>query len=145
MKTLIALIGIVTVAILAPSAMSSRGVDRGMVTVHSSKYGRILFEGRGFALYAFTRDPRDRSVCRGACAAAWPPYVVRTPPRADAGVESSLLGTVRRSDGRLQVTYARRPLYYYVGDRAPRQILCQNVSEFGGLWLVVHPKGRPVR
>jgi predicted lipoprotein with Yx(FWY)xxD motif len=145
MKTLITLISIVTVAALAPSAMSSHSADRGMVTTQSSRFGRVLFDGRGFALYAFTKDPRRRSVCTGACAAAWPPYLVRSAPRAAAGVKRTLLGTTRRADGRLQVTYNGRPLYYYVGDRAPRQILCQNVSEFGGLWLVVRPNGTLVR
>ena len=48
-------------------------------------------------------------------------------------------------DGSRQATYAGRPLYYYVGDRKPSQILCQNVSEFGGLWLVVRPSGTLVR
>jgi predicted lipoprotein with Yx(FWY)xxD motif len=148
MKTLVALISIATVAILAPVAMSSHGstaVDRGTVSVHSSRFGRILFDGRGFALYAFTKDLRGRSVCSSACAVAWPPYIVKSPPRAAAGVKSSLLGTTRRSDGRRQVTYGGRPLYYYVGDRSARQILCQNVFEFGGLWLVVRPTGTLVR
>src|SRR6266508_5751686 len=88
------------------------------LTVHSSGFGQILFDGRGFALYAFTRDPRGRSACSGACAKAWPPYIVRSAPRAGAGIKRSLLGTTRRADGRLQVTFAGRPLYYYVGDRA---------------------------
>jgi predicted lipoprotein with Yx(FWY)xxD motif len=145
MKTLITLISIVTVAVLAPSAMSSHSADRGTVTVNSSRFGKILFDGRGFALYAFTKDPRGRSVCSGACAKVWPPYIVRGAPRADAGLKRSLVGTTRRADGRLQGTFAGHPLYYYVGDRAPRQILCQNVSEFGGLWLVVRPTGTPVR
>jgi predicted lipoprotein with Yx(FWY)xxD motif len=145
MKTLLVLFAILTVAVLAPVAMSSQDVDRGTVSTHSSRFGRILFDGRGFALYAFTKDPRGRSVCTGACAAAWPPYIVRTAPRAGAGLKGSLLRTTRRADGRLQVTYNGRPLYYYVGDRAPGQILCQNVSEFGGLWLVARPNGTLVR
>jgi predicted lipoprotein with Yx(FWY)xxD motif len=57
----------------------------------------------------------------------------------------SLLGTSRRRDGRLQVTYNGRPLYFYVGDKKPGQVLCQNVDEFGGTWLVVRPSGRLVR
>jgi len=56
-----------------------------------------------------------------------------------------LVGTTRRADGSLQVTYAGRPLYYYVGDRRPGQILCQNVPEFGGLWLVLRGDGSLVR
>jgi predicted lipoprotein with Yx(FWY)xxD motif len=60
-------------------------------------------------------------------------------------VNGTLLGTARRRDGSRQVTYAGRPLYYYVGDRKPKQILCQNVQEYGGLWLVVRSTGAPVR
>jgi predicted lipoprotein with Yx(FWY)xxD motif len=115
------------------------------LTVHSSSFGKVLFDARGFVLYAFTKDPRRRSACSGACAKAWPPYVVRGTVRAGAGVKASLLGTIRRANGSRQVTYAGRPLYYYVGDKKPRQILCQNVSEFGGLWLVVRPSGKLVR
>jgi predicted lipoprotein with Yx(FWY)xxD motif len=143
MKKLTALISILAVAVLAPSAMSA---DRsGTVAAHSSRFGRILFDGRGFVLYAFTKDARGRSACYGACAAAWPPYLVSAKPKAAAGVNAKLLGTTRRRDGKLQLTFAGRPLYYYVGDRAPRQILCQNVSEYGGLWLVVRPSGVLVR
>ena len=61
------------------------------------------------------------------------------------GVEQSLLGTTRRRDGRLQVTYNGWPLYYYVDDIRPGQVTCQNVDEFGGLWLVVRPRGQLVR
>jgi predicted lipoprotein with Yx(FWY)xxD motif len=56
-----------------------------------------------------------------------------------------LLGTTRRAGGKLQVTYAGRPLYYYYGDTKPGQVRCQNVREFGGLWLVMRPDGRLVR
>jgi predicted lipoprotein with Yx(FWY)xxD motif len=115
------------------------------VAAHASKYGRILFDGRGFALYSFTRDPRGRSTCAAACAKKWPPYIVGGRPAAGVGAKASLLGTIRRNDGRLQATYAGRPLYYYVGDKKPGQILCQGVSLFGGLWLVVRPDGDPAR
>ena len=145
MKIPITLIILLAAAILAPPAMSTDSGARGVVTADASRFGRILFDGRDFALYAFTKDRRSRSLCSGACAAAWPPYLVRSVPRAAAGIRQSLVGTARRSDGRLQVTYAGRPLYHYVGDRAPHQILCQNVAEFGGTWLVVRPNGTLVR
>lgn len=126
----------------APMAAERAGPT---LTVHSSGFGQVLFDGRGFVLYAFTKDPRGRSACSGACAKAWPPYAVRGTLRAGAGVKASLLGTIRRANGTPQVTYAGKPLYYYVGDKRPRQILCQNVSEFGGLWLIVRPSGKLVR
>jgi len=121
------------------------GTSAPTVTTRSSSYGVVLFDGRGKALYAFTRDTRGRSTCSGACAAAWPPYVVSGSLRVAGGARRSLLGIVRRADGSRQVTYAGRPLYYYVGDRKPGQILCQNVLEYGGLWLVVAPNGKLVR
>jgi predicted lipoprotein with Yx(FWY)xxD motif len=125
---------LIAAALAAPTAMAADGVAS-----HSSRFGTILFDKRGFVLYAFTKDAKGKSACYGACAKAWPPYIVKTAPKG------TLLGTTRRRDGKLQVTYAGRPLYYYVGDTQPRQILCQNVSEYGGLWLVVKPDGSLVR
>lgn len=131
--------------LLGASEASAGAAAVPTVTAGRSAYGVVLFDGHGKALYAFTRDRGSRSTCAGACAAAWPPYTAGADPRAGAGADASLLRTTRRADGTRQVTYAGRPLYYYVGDRRPGQILCQNVSEFGGLWLVVRPSGRLVR
>ena len=143
---LILLVALALAGVYVSSAASaSSDASRSTLTVGPSSYGRILFDGRGFALYAFTRDPRGKSVCNGACAKAWPPFVVKTRPRAAGGVKAQLLGMRKRAGGQLQVTYAGRPLYYYVGDRKPGQVLCQNVREFGGLWLVVRSTGALVR
>jgi predicted lipoprotein with Yx(FWY)xxD motif len=130
--------------VAAPAALpeSSSGPT---LQVRASQYGRVLFDGRGYVLYAFTRDRSRRSACYGACAKAWPVYFKKSALRAGPGVKRVLIGTTRRRDGRLQVTYAGRPLYYYVGDRKPGQITCQNVVEFGGTWLVVRPSGKLVR
>jgi predicted lipoprotein with Yx(FWY)xxD motif len=129
---------------LAPAAMS-REAAAATLTVKSSPYGRVLFDGRGYVLYAFTRDAKGRSACYGACAKAWPVYYAKGALRAGNGAKGSLLGTTRRRDGRRQITYAGRPLYYYVGDTKAGQIRCQNVTEFGGTWLVVRPSGKLVR
>ena len=131
-------------AVLVPTA-GAAPATLPAVKAGGSAYGSILFDGAGKALYVFTRDPRGRSACTGACARAWPPYVVKTRPRARSGARASLIGTIRRPGGALQATYAGRPLYYYVGDRKPGQVRCQNVFEYGGLWLVVRPGGKPVK
>jgi predicted lipoprotein with Yx(FWY)xxD motif len=116
------------------------------LTVRSTRYGRVLFDGRGRVLYGFTRDRRGGpSQCYGACAKAWPVYFAKgTTVRAGAGVNRALIGTTRRRDGRRQYTYRGRPLYYYAHE-GPGEVKCQNVSEFGGLWLVVRPDGSLVR
>lgn len=144
---LLSVAALVASALTVPALASpaTQAEARSTLTVSDSRYGRILFDGKGFALYAFTRDPRGKSACSGACAAAWPPYLVAKAAAPGKDTQARLLGITRRTDGKLQVTYAGRPLYYYVGERSPRQILCQNVSEYGGLWLVARPNGTLVR
>jgi len=129
---------------LAPAAMSEESVGP-TLTVKSSSFGHVLFDGRGYVLYAFTRDANGRSACYGACAKAWPVYYSKGTLRAGTGIKRSLLGTTKRRDGRRQITYAGRPLYHYVGDIKAGQIRCQNVAEFGGTWLIVRPSGKLVR
>jgi predicted lipoprotein with Yx(FWY)xxD motif len=143
MRAVVLIVAVAASLAFATSPLAAQQA-RPTLTAHSSKFGKVLFDGRGFVLYAFTKDTR-RSACSGACAAAWPPYIVRGSLKAGAGVKASLLGTVRRANGARQLTYAGKPLYYYVNDKRPGQILCQNASEFGGLWLVVRPSGQVVR
>jgi predicted lipoprotein with Yx(FWY)xxD motif len=116
-----------------------------VLKLRSTRYGRILFDGRDRVLYGFTRDKRGgKSSCYGACARAWPVYFSKGRVVALSGVRQSLIGRVRRRDGRYQVTYNGWPLYFYAHE-GPREVRCQNVDEFGGLWLVVRPNGRLVR
>jgi predicted lipoprotein with Yx(FWY)xxD motif len=63
--------------------------SRATLAARWSRYAKILFDGRGDALYVFARDRGGRSTCNGACA--------------------------------------------------------RNVSNFGGLWLIVAPTGKAVR
>ena len=134
----------------APAARSSSGSgataasNGASVKTRSSRYGTVLFDGGGRVLYTFARDRGTASTCYGGCAGAWPPFTVNRAPKASAGVRGGLLGTTRRQDGSLQFTYAGHPLYYFTGDTKPGQITCQNVSSFGGLWLVISPNGTPV-
>jgi predicted lipoprotein with Yx(FWY)xxD motif len=134
----------VTLLAFAPVAMSNESASP-TLTVKSSSYGRVLFDDRGHVLYAFTRDAKGRSACYSACAKAWPVYYAKGTLRVGTGLRRSLLGTTKRRDGHRQITYAGRPLYYYVGDTKAGQIRCQNVAEFGGTWLVVRPSGKLVR
>jgi len=127
----------------APTAPAQH-LRRDTVTVRRSAFGPILRDGRGYALYLFTRDKTRAPQCYGACAKAWPPLLTKGRPSAARGARGSLVGTTRRRDGTLQVTYRGHPVYYYVGDRTPSQVLCQGVVQFGGTWLVVSPSGRAV-
>jgi predicted lipoprotein with Yx(FWY)xxD motif len=111
------------------------------ITLRDSEFGRMLFDAKRQAIYVFQNDRRNRTVCYGECATAWPPVYTRGAPRAGKGVRASLLGTIRRRDGRRQVTYAGRPLYFYVNE-GPGEVRCHNVNLNGGLWWVVGPDGK---
>jgi predicted lipoprotein with Yx(FWY)xxD motif len=116
---------------------------RARIVVKESAFGRVLFDANGQVVYAFERDRTNRSSCTSdECVEAWPPVLTREQPSAGAGVDSRLLGTIRRPDGSLQVTYSGRPLYFYEHE-APGEIKCHNVDLHGGLWWVVTPRGDP--
>ena len=116
---------------------------RARIVAKGSPYGRVLFDANGQVVYAFELDRKNRTNCtRADCVKAWPPVLTREKPSAGAGVESRLLGTIRRRDGRLQVTYNGRPLYFYEHE-SRGEIRCHNVDLHGGLWWVVTPRGNP--
>jgi predicted lipoprotein with Yx(FWY)xxD motif len=111
------------------------------VKVMKARYGRILVDGHGRALYLFTRERGPTARCYGPCADSWPVFYARGRLRAGSGANGRLVAATRRRDGRRQVTYRGHPLYYYVTDRKPGQVTCQAVTEYGGTWLVVAPGG----
>jgi predicted lipoprotein with Yx(FWY)xxD motif len=114
------------------------------VGVATSRLGRILVDSKGITLYDFVEDKGTTSVCYGACAALWPPLVTKGKPIAGPGVRASLLGTTRRKDGKLEVTYKGHPLYYFVTDRKRGQTTGQGVDQFGGPWWVLSPAGKEI-
>ena len=102
----------------------------------------MLVDDRGQAIYLFDKEESNTSECYRACAAAWPPVLTDGSPLTAGSVRSGLLSTTVRRDGAVQLTYAGHPLYYYAHER-PGQVLCHDVTEFGGRWLVVTPAGTP--
>ena len=141
-KVLVLLLVAASIPVAGASGSSEAGQT---LKLRNTRYGPILFDGRDRVLYGFTRDKRGgKSTCYGGCAAAWPVYFAKGKVRAMRGVKQSLIGTVRRRNGRLQVTYNGWPLYFYAHE-GPREVKCQNVNEFGGLWLVVKASGKLVR
>ncbi len=114
------------------------------VAVANSGLGRILVDGRGHTLYLFAKDKRGRSSCAGQCAGFWPPLITSGKPRAAAGAKASLLGTTRRADGRLQVTYNHHPLYSFVKDSRKGQTSGEGLDTFGAEWFALSPAGSKV-
>ena len=114
------------------------------VAVASSSLGRILVEGRGRTVYLFAKDSRGKSSCAGQCAMYWPPLIASRKWVAVAGAKQSLLGTTKRADGRLQLTYNHHPLYTFVKDTAKGQTNGEEVDAFGAEWYAISAAGAKV-
>jgi len=103
--------------------------------------GKALVTGNGRALYLFEADKSGTSTCTGACARSWPPYTVSGKPAPGVGVSHSLLGTIQRTDGTMQVTYNGHPLYLFTGDRGAGTANGEGAKAFGADWYVVNASG----
>jgi predicted lipoprotein with Yx(FWY)xxD motif len=132
---------VVTGGLSGASAASNPAVT---VTVSKSKLGMILTNAKHRTLYLFKKDKNGKSSCSGACASLWPPLITKGKPKAAGGVKASHLGTTKRSDGKLQVTYFKNPLYFYAPDKNPGDTTGQGLNQFGGLWWVVAPSGKAI-
>ncbi len=126
-------------------AASSSGGEATPVSVGSAAgVGKVLVDSNGMTLYYFQKDQKGsgKSKCEGACASAWPPLTASGEPEAMSGVNSSMLGTIERTDGTTQVTYAGWPLYTFVEDKKPGEDNGTDSKAFGASWYPLHPNGQ---
>ena len=157
MRFPLAAIAILSLAgsVLLAGAASAEGPEQGgpaqsakkrgaKLKLVKSEFGKAVMNGRGRVLYLFDKETDSTPQCYDECAVAWPPMLTKGKPVAGKGLNQKLLGTTLRTDGTRQVTYKGHPLYYYVHDR-PGLILCQDVFEFGGNWLIVNRRGNAIR
>jgi predicted lipoprotein with Yx(FWY)xxD motif len=146
---LMALLGVVscggstTQSAASPSAAASAPTAAVKVAANP-KLGQILVDGNGRTLYLFAADRGAASTCYGACATYWPPLLTGSAPQAGTGVNASLLGTTKRTDGTTEVTYAGHPLYYVVTDHNPGDATGQAIVNFGAAWYVLGPDGNKI-
>jgi predicted lipoprotein with Yx(FWY)xxD motif len=137
-------LGVVVAATAAALAFAGSTAGGTKLAIGKTGLGRILVESKGITLYDFPPDKGTTSVCYGACATLWPPLLTHSKPIAGPGVRASLLGTTKRKDGELEVTYGGHPLYYWVGDHKPGQTTGQGINQFGGPWWVLSPAGSEI-
>jgi predicted lipoprotein with Yx(FWY)xxD motif len=112
--------------------------------VRTGKLGRFLVDGKGLTLYLFEKDRGGKSACSGTCAKVWAPLLTSGRATAGHGVTASKIGSTKRSDGTMQVTYAGHPLYHYDDDHKPGQTEGQGSKAFGAGWYVVGPAGTKI-
>lgn len=128
----------------ASNSGSSSGTATTVSTASDPELGMVLVDSEGFTVYAFAKDKGTTSACYGACAETWPPVIAAGKPVGGEGATSSELGTTKRKDGTVQVTYAGHPLYTFVDDHNPGEASGNGVSAFGGEWNALDKGGSAV-
>jgi predicted lipoprotein with Yx(FWY)xxD motif len=138
---LLTAVGLIAAGSLAAAALGSGTTST--VALRTTSVGKVLVAANGRTLYLFTADKGKTSTCYGKCASFWPPLIA-TKPSAGAGAKASLLGTTKRKDGKLQVTYAGHPLYFFAKDKKAGDVNGQAFVHFGGAWWVVSAAGQKI-
>ena len=141
----LALVVLVLVAALLTTAAAAGTRTGAVIKLHQSSLGRVLADSHGRTLYVWAHDKHHKSTCYGACAVYWPALPTKGKPKAIGGARKALLGTTRRRDGRMQVTYHGHPLYRFAGDTRPGQTSGEGLTDFGGRWDPVSAAGVAVR
>lgn len=114
----------------------------GAVFAAENESGIMLFDLSGHTLYRFDGDKGSVSTCYGACAKAWPPALTEGKVRA-VDVPRKLVGTSKRRDGTIQLTYAGHPLYTHSGERQG-ELKGNGVTAFGAKWFALRRTGEDV-
>ena len=141
---LMAALGVVGFLVGAGSIALGGTKTGATVNLQKTKLGAILVNSKGHTLYLFKKDRNGKSSCTGSCATFWPPLLAHGKPTAGSGVKASLLGTTKRSNGALQVTYNKHPLYAYKLDQKAGQSKGEGTLFFGGRWYAVSARGTAV-
>jgi predicted lipoprotein with Yx(FWY)xxD motif/plastocyanin len=96
--------------------------------------GSLYFtDGKGMALYLYTKDMADLNTCVGQCLSAWPVFGADHLLLAD-GLDSKDFGAFVRTDGLKQITFKGWPLYYWVKDLKPGDVSGEGV---GKVWYLI--------
>lgn len=111
------------------------------------KAGTVVVSRSGLTLYGFTKDSSKSSSCNGSCASTWIPWIANgtVTVKSGSGLNQHLVGTLKRSNGRKQITYNGHPLYHYVGDKKSGQQFGQAKKLNGGNWYVINKAGKFVK
>lgn len=147
MRRILTLIAATALIALLTTALAGASGTRAKLQLRNTHMGMILVNTRGFTVYAFTRDRRNKDNCAkvSGCLSVWPPVTTSGKAIAGPGVNSRLIGTITLKNGVKQVTYAGHPLYTYVADSGPGQTFYVNVSQFGGRWPALKAAGSEVK
>jgi predicted lipoprotein with Yx(FWY)xxD motif len=131
------------------SSHSSSDPGTKFSTASVSGLGTGLVEAKGRTVYILTSGSKKNVPCTDAsgCTAVWPDLPLpdgTSSATAGKGVDASLLGTMKESDGETYPTYNGYLMYEYASDSGPGQANGQGIVSFGGTWYVLNASGQPI-
>jgi predicted lipoprotein with Yx(FWY)xxD motif len=114
-----------------PATQTSSGSSNAVIkTASDSSLGTILVDNQGMTLYHLSGEQNGKFICTSAgCVGVWHPLAAPSAGAPSGAVGS--LGTVKRPDGTVQVTYKGAPLYTFTGDRQPGETKGQGIKDVG--------------
>jgi predicted lipoprotein with Yx(FWY)xxD motif len=119
--------------------------DPSRLRISTTERGMFIVDAKGRSLYAFSGDEGGQPACLSKCEAVWPPAVVDRLPGVETGIDVSRLAIITRADGKRQLSYANRPLYYAESDHQPGDTWGHNAMSFSGRFTLVAPNGDPLQ
>lgn len=118
-----------------PAKTSSSTSSAIVKTASSPAIGTILVNGQGMTLYHLSGEQNGKFICTSsACVGVWHPLAA--PSGGAPSGEVSSLGTVKRPDGTMQVTYKGTPLYTFAQDQRAGETKGQGIKDVG-TWSAV--------
>jgi predicted lipoprotein with Yx(FWY)xxD motif len=130
---LAAVLAVAAVAVPTALAHGSKTVVREATA--PSLHKTVLTDTKGLTLYSLSVEKNGKFICTGSCTSTWFPLVVARGTTPKGPVK---LGTVRRPEGKIQVTFRGRPLYTFDGDSAKGQARGEGFKDVG-TWHAVTP------
>jgi predicted lipoprotein with Yx(FWY)xxD motif len=118
-------------------------------TANVSGLGTVLVDAKGKTVYVLTADGKTNVPCEDSsgCTKIWPdlPFPNGTTSAiAGTGVQSSLLSSMKLSDGETYPTYNKWLMYEYTADTGPAQGHGEGIKSFGGTWYALDAAGNLV-
>jgi predicted lipoprotein with Yx(FWY)xxD motif len=122
------------------STTSSRPSGMTVAVKHVDGVGNVLVDPKGDALYSPDQEANGMILCKGSCTSIWVPLTVSAGAKpTGAGDVNTMLGTVHRPDGSVQVTFRGKPLYTFVEDPSPGKVTGNGFhDQFGGQQFTWH-------
>jgi predicted lipoprotein with Yx(FWY)xxD motif len=145
------------VGVTAAVAIAAIAVPAGATSAHAARtekiqlrhtsQGKVLVDSSGFTVFHFSKDTGKKNTCltTSECSTTWPALTTSGQPTAGPGVSSSLLSTIKLSNGQRQVTYAGHPLYRYAVASERGETSYIGVKQFGGTWYALSASGANVK